>query len=1004
MLLRDVLYCPNLGLTLVSVSKMAADGYTVVFKSSVCRILDRAGKAIGQVEASNGLYCVSRVADMANVAFTSRTTIADLHKRLGHISPVQIKAMVASKSCDGLELDDSADMTSCTSCEYAKMTRKPIQKTHTTPRAKMFGEEVHSDVWGPSPIQAIGKHEYYITFTDDHMRWTTIYLMKQKSTALKFYQTFEAWCKMQFDALIKSLWTDCGREYMSAAFTDHLGKQGMIRITAPHDTPEYNGVSERLNRTILEQTHAVLHASRLPKFLWGEAAVHIVWLKNRTPTRALPGGTMPFQMLHKSKPDLSRIFDWGAPVWVHDPASDKLDARGVLGRWVGLDCDGGHHRVYWPGKHTISVERSVKAAVENVLVPVVDVLPLEGEKTAEENCERKSRSDQIEEKAEDRTADMIEQQHDDEANMPQDAPSCEARIREPSRYVKEIQNGTIHMHHMPSLRNLLPRGMSLPQANFSAQIEHALVSAVVEAEGYDLTLLKDARQRSDWAKWDDAIHKELTALKGVKTWELVKRPKDRNVVGSKWVLRLKKNLEGEIEKYKARVVAKGYMQVEGIDYYETFAPVACLASIRIILAIAAQYGWKIDTFDFHSAFLNRTFDKDEEIFMEQLPDYEEKDRKLYVLRLLKTIYGLKQSSRKWYQIICHLMAELGFIRSEHDPAVFHWRQGDDIMVMVIHVDDCTIAGNSQKLIDKCKAKVKIRYTMTDLGPISWVLGIKVTRDLDNRTLGLSQTSYIDLILNRFNFTDAKPVSTPMDPTIRYSKTQCPATLEEKAKMKNIPYREAIGALMYCAVTTRLDISFAVALLSQFLENPGVTHWNGVRHVYRYLLGTKNLQLIFGQMDESIQGYTDTDRATQDHRHAILGYACLIDGGAVSWFSRKQEIVTLSTAEAEYVAATHAAKEAIWLQSFTNEVFCFPDNAITLRCDNQSAIALTKDNAHHTRTKHIDIRYHFIRYTVQDGKIKLIYCPTNENTADILTKPPPSLKAKHFAAALGLHAA
>jgi hypothetical protein len=293
--------------------------------------------------------------------------------------------------------------------------------------------------------------------------------------------------------------------------------------------------------------------------------------------------------------------------------------------------------------------------------------------------------------------------------------------------------------------------------------------------------------------------------------------------------------------------------------------------------------------------------------------------------------------------------------------------------------------------------------MTDLGPTSWVLGIKITRDFDKRTLGLSQTSYINSILERFNFTDLKPVSTPMDPTLCYSKTQCLETLEEKAQMKNIPYREAIGVLMYCAIATRPDISFAVALLSQFLENPGMIHWNGVKHVYQYLLGMRTLQLVYGHSEDSILGYTDADGATQEHRHAISSYAFLLDGGAVSWFSRKQEIVTLSTAEAEYVAATHAAKEAIWLKRLVGEIFHPLDGPITLLCDNQSAIALTKDNAHHTRTKHIDIRYHFIRYTVQDGRIKIVYCPTNENVVDTFTKLLPSIKAKHFAVALGLHA-
>jgi hypothetical protein len=241
----------------------------------------------------------------------------------------------------------------------------------------------------------------------------------------------------------------------------------------------------------------------------------------------------------------------------------------------------------------------------------------------------------------------------------------------------------------------------------------------------------------------------------------------------------------------------------------------------------------------------------------------------------------------------------------------------------------------------------------------------------------------------------------MDPSIRLSKTQCPQTLEEAAEMRRIPYREAIGSLMYCAVATRPDIAFPTSLLAQFMENPGRTHWEAVKRIFRYLSGTKDWKLVYGSETKGLEGYTDADGASQEHRHAISGYAFLIDGGAMSWSSKKQELVTLSTAEAEYVAATYAAKEALWLRRFIGEVFRPLKNPIPLYSDSQSAIALTKDGSYHARTKHIDIRYHFIRFVVQNGSIDLIYCPTDDMTADTLTKALPSIKAKHFAAALGL---
>jgi hypothetical protein len=211
----------------------------------------------------------------------------------------------------------------------------------------------------------------------------------------------------------------------------------------------------------------------------------------------------------------------------------------------------------------------------------------------------------------------------------------------------------------------------------------------------------------------------------------------------------------------------------------------------------------------------------------------------------------------------------------------------------------------------------------------------------------------------------------------------------------------VGSLMYPAIGTRPDIAFAVTTLSQFNDNPGWVHWEGVKRMFKYLMGTRQWALTYSRERHGLKGFTDADGASQPHRHAISGYAFLIDGGAVSWSSKKQPLVTLSTTEAEYVAATHAAKEGVWLRRLIGELYRPLMQPTTLFSDSQSAIALTKDGHYHARTKHIDIRYHFIRYVIESGLIQLIYCPTDEMTADTLTKALPSAKAKHFATALGL---
>ena len=227
--------------------------------------------------------------------------------------------------------------------------------------------------------------------------------------------------------------------------------------------------------------------------------------------------------------------------------------------------------------------------------------------------------------------------------------------------------------------------------------------------------------------------------------------------------------------------------------------------------------------------------------------------------------------------------------------------GTDTIVFTIHVDDCAVTENSQDLIDEFMAEMNEKYKLTDTGPASWLLGIKISRDFTNKTLSLSQHTYIDSIITKFNFNDLKPLATPMDPTIPLSKTQGPSKLDDIAKMKNVPYREAVGSLMYAAMGTHPDIAFATSTVAQFSENPGWTHWEAVKRIFRYLSGTKKLELVYGGEQRGLVGYVDADGASQDHRRAISGYVFMIDGGAVSWSSKKQELVTLSTAEAEYVA-------------------------------------------------------------------------------------------------------
>ena len=322
-------------------------------------------------------------------------------------------------------------------------------------------------------------------------------------------------------------------------------------------------------------------------------------------------------------------------------------------------------------------------------------------------------------------------------------------------------------------------------------------------------------------------------------------------------------------------------------------------------------------------------------------------------------------------------------------------------VVAVHVDNCTIAASTPELVTDFKDSLRKHVEVTDLGELHWMLGIEVRRDREACTIHLSQRAYIDSILRRYNLNDLRPLSTPMDTQVWLTSEHAPASAGEFAAMRDVPYWEAVGALNWAALATRPDIAFTVATVACFAANPGPVHWEAVKRIYRYLAGTWELWLSYGEMQRALEGYTDADGSMAEDRRAITGYAFLIDGGAVSWSSKRQEIISLSTTESEYVAATHGMKEALWLRSLLSEIFGTLADATVMFSDNQSAIALACDHQYHARTKHIDVRYHWIRWVIEQGSMRLIYCPTNDMFADALTKALPSTKVKHFAAGLGL---
>ena len=995
--LNEVLYSSEVGYTLISIGKLDDMGFSITFSGGKCSIQGPDGELIGEVpKSSKGLYKVQHERGGEAKVAEEILTLDSLHRRLGHISPKTAQKLIVNGFITGLHLEPSpnADFF-CESCVYAKATRKSIPKAREGERAKEFGGEIHSDVWGPAPVESKGGKRYYITFTDDKTRFTNLYLLAKKSDAFESYKTYEAWCSTQLDARIKVLHSDRGGEYLGKEFILHLNSKGTKQKLTVHDTPQQNGVAERRNRTIVERIRALLHSSGLPKSLWGEAARHVVWLMNRTFTKAVDDMT-PYEAAFLKKPNLGKVREWGEKVWVRTEGGDKLGRRVREGRWLGLDERSKGVRIYWPDTKSVSVERNVYT--DNTLTSVsrIEGENIEGFVEANPDSPASTQKSKLDFSAQslptpspvsnDQTPHNLDPASE---NPPSDPAERPKRVRKPTQKVKDIMEGVAVSSYVPNAQTRLAPGVQpptkSPQENERAPEkpgtvlegegqpdwmlfaeEYALAAETSETEALEPRNLAEAKSRPDWSLWEKAIDDELLVLKAAGTWELVDAPDGVNIVGSKWVFRAKKDAAGNVVRYKARLVAQGFSQVPGVDYFDTFAPVARLSSIRAILAIAAAEDYEIHQIDIKGAYLNGILTSDEVIFMKQPPGYATESPEK-VCKLRKTLYGLKQSGRRWYQKLVEIMVtHLKFTRCDVDHAVFFKRQESKLMIVMVHVDDCTLVASALPLIHGFKTNIAKHVEITDLGELHWILGIEIRRVRENRQIFLSQRSYIESTLRRYGFDDLKPVSMPMETNIRLTSAQSPTTTEEFARMRNIPYHEAVGSLMYASLGTRPDITYAVQTVSRFSTKPGIAHWEAVKRIFRYLKGTKDLWLSYGGKKRELIGYADADGNMAEDRHAISGYAFLLHGGAVSWSAKRQEIISLSTTESEYVAATYAAKEALWLRSLLSQTFDTNLEITTLFSDNQSAIALTQDHQYHARTKHIDIRFHFIRWIVENG--------------------------------------
>ncbi|KAK2363075.1 hypothetical protein QL285_088089 [Trifolium repens] len=487
--------------------------------------------------------------------------------------------------------------------------------------------------------------------------------------------------------------------------------------------------------------------------------------------------------------------------------------------------------------------------------------------------------------------------------------------------------------------------------------------------------------------WIEAMQEELNQFKRNEVWDLVPRPEGVNIIGTKWVYRNKFDESGVVTRNKARLVAQGYSQIEGVDFDETFAPVARLESIRLLLGVACILKFKLFQMDVKSAFLNGYLN--EEVYVEQPKGFVDPNYPDHVYRLKKALYGLKQAPRAWYERLTKFLVQQGYRKGETDKTLFVREEKGKFVIAQIYVDDIVFGGMSDPMVKMFVNQMQSEFEMSLVGELTYFLGLQVKQMED--TIFISQSKYAKNIVKKFGMENANHKRTPAATHLKLSKDEHGVSVDQSL------YRSMIGSLLYLTAS-RPDISFAVGVCARYQAEPKMSHLNQVKRILKYVSGTSDYGILYSHGEDTrLLGYCDADWVgSADDRKSTSGGCFFLGSNLISWFSKKQNCVSLSTAEAEYIAAGSSCSQLLWMKQMLGE-YNVQQDVLTLYCDNLSAINISKNPIQHSRTKHIDIRHHFIRDLVEDNIVTLEHVATENQLADIFTK---ALDANRFEALRG----
>ncbi|SJL16752.1 uncharacterized protein ARMOST_20281 [Armillaria ostoyae] len=854
------------------------------------------------------------------------------HCRTGHPSQETTRRIISGKArVTGVKWNGKAPHEFCPSCIIGKRQQAPYD--HNSHRAADVLELIHIDTCGPMLVKTPQKQDHFFAMLDDVTSFNNAEPIAKRNECTGVFKDTQALWENQTEKKVKKVHCDGALEFTKGDLGQHLTDSGIeMQVTAPY-AHQQNGKAERFIRTLEDDIQTYLADSGLPMSFWGDALHTASYIRRRIPTSTLPGGKTPYKAMHNKIPDLSHLRRWGCQCFVTIPPElrKKAGPRQFEAIFVGYQ----EGRKGWLVRDLAGKYHFSRDVEFNENTPG----RLSSKRRSEFDLAIKSNT-------------HIDDPNDDTA------PTLLKRIIKPTPKMAAMKD-------KPNVGNILPRlqtddaaaafaayffaesitsDLDSPQTSESiiSSNPHAMLSyhasRHLKPKVWDLTkpplTYKEAMSRPDHDLWQVAIEAEYKNLVDQDVIEECSLPKGKKAIGSRWTFVRKSH---PIVLEKAWLVAQGFSQRPD-DYGETYAPVAKMVSVRLVLALAAKDDLELYTFDVKAAFLNAPLSQ--EVYIRQIPGFPLPDPKA-VLRLKKALYGLKQSSHEWFNVLRDAMMSLGLESCIVDPAVFYGRwtsppdpsipmpsNGSALFIIIpVHVDDGLSATNSAPLYDWLIVQLNKRFKINDLGPADVFLGIKIKRDRPNRKLRISQTDYIEELLHSYSMDSVNPTSVPLRDKLHNLKPYDNQLAEIPDEQLTHFFQRLNGQLLYPAVCTRPDLAFTTAALGQYNAKPTRPVAAAAKGVLRYLAGTRDYSLEYGGdnlkqvvselgLSSSDVAYCDSDWGTNEvDRRSFSGYAIFLYGGLVSWSASKQKSTSLSSTESEYMALTHLMKELLWIKLF-----------------------------------------------------------------------------------------